>query len=280
MSAHRLARGERPGPPPLRAGLAVGLLLLSALLLGLPAPAAASSGLPLHVTITGPSLLAENESGTFVATASGGPAEALNGTFIGNYTFTDSLIGVNTTGGFVTPPSGAFIGQTINLTVGGLNHSGTYTLELNVTSNGDGHNVTQIFSQQFQIVQPYLLIATVQNLNTYTVSNALILVYLDGAQVGDISIPSLSPSGSTSVRYNYTTLGLASGWHTFTMVIQGPGLLEFSNGQSSYSVSFYVNAPATDYTWYYLAGLVITVLAILISLLIFAPRRPRKKRSG
>ncbi len=264
--------------------LAVLVLSASAILLpagGANASSAASP--PFNVQITGPSLLSTNVSGHFFATASGGPAELLNGTVTGNYTFTVSVVGLDTSGSFVSPVGGAFVNQEINVTVGGLNHTGTYTLEFNVTSHGFAHglgNETQVFSTQFQVVVPYIVATTVQNINTFQVSGSTIRVSLDGAVVGSIGVPTMLPDASVAVKYNYTTLGLSPGYHTFTLtLVTSGGLLQFSNGQQTYSVSFYVQGPAPDYTVYYLTGAGATVLAIFISLLFFGPRRPRRKKN-
>lgn len=271
-------------------GLLAPLLLLTLLLSGglfFPvsgeARAASVNYPPFNVQISGPSLLSSNSSGQFFATARGGPAQLVNGTYVGNYTFTTSLLGVDTSGSFVSPVSGAFIGEQVNLTVGGLVATGTYTFELNVTSHGVGAhttNLTQIFSTQFQIVIPYVVSTTVKNLNSYQVNGAAIQVSLDGSVVGSLGVPSLLPSATTAVTYNYTTLGLAPGYHTFTLTLVGEGsLLQFGNGQTSYSVTFYVSGPPPSYTTDELTGLGLALIAIFISLLFFGPRRPRRKRS-
>lgn len=262
-------------------GLFVVALLLTGGLLSLSAPASATANPAFKVTISGPSILPINGTGAYIALAQGGPAEALNGSFVGNYTFTDQIVGVDTTGSFVSPVSGAFIGEQLNLTLGGLNSTGVYTLELNVTSHGPGgRNETQVFSYAFTIVIPFLIQVTVQNLNAYTLSSAVIDVSLDGNPVGVMSVPSLSPSGTTVLKYNYTA-PLLPGYHTFTLTLVGAvGLLEFSNGQRTISVQFYVQGSPPSYTNDYIFGAGLTVLAILISILFFGPRRASRKKKS
>ncbi|MDE1820127.1 MAG: hypothetical protein KGJ23_03605 [Euryarchaeota archaeon] len=291
MIAKKLRSGApaptSPSPtlrPFLLLGAVIALLVVSLLTPAVGVSRGSSTNYPpFSVSITGPSLLSLNGSGKFVAYAQGGPAERLNGSVVGNYTFTTQLVGADTAGSFVTPPSGAFIAQYVNATVGGINHTGTYTLEFNVTSHGVGHgaqNLTQVFSRQFQVVVPYIISATVENPNNFGVDGAVIQVALDGSVVGSLRVPSLLPAGSAQIKYNYTTLGLSSGYHTFTLtLVGGAGVLEFANGQPSMDVSFYVPAPAPDYTLYYLSGISVTVLAIFISLLFFGPRRPRRKKN-
>lgn len=260
------------------------LLLLSVLAFALPGAQASSVGYPpLNTTITGPSTLPTNGTGNYYAVASGGPAETLEGSYVGNYTFTNEIVGVDTTGSFVTPSSGAFIGRDANFSIGGLVNDGTYTFELNVTSHGAGSkptNLTQIFTFQITVVVPYLISATVQNMNSYTVSGAVIDVLLDGTFVGATTIPSLAASGTSVITYNYTNTTLSPGYHTFTLEIKGPpGLLEFTNGQSMFSETFYVQGAPPNYTYYWFGGASLAVLAVLISLIIFGPRRPRRKKS-
>lgn len=279
--AHRSGTSLRTG------GFALSALLLLVLsVLPIVAPTAAASPVnypPFNVVITGPALLATNGSGVYYATATGGPAETLSGQYIGNYTFTDQILGVSTQGSFTSPFSGAFIDQQANLSLGGLVDDGSYTLELNVTSTSGGKapvNLTRIFTYQFSVVAPYVVEATVNNENSYTVSGVAVQIDLDGVLVGETSLPSLAAAASTQVKYNYTSTGLSPGYHTFTLVLVGSyGLVEFSNGQTSYSVTFYVSGPAPDYTQYYLYGLTITVFCIFITIFFFGPRPRRKKKS-
>jgi hypothetical protein len=281
LKARTLRRDGALRPPAPCFALSAALLLFLTLLPGLaPNASAAVTYPPFQVQITGPAVLPSNGSGVFDAVASGGPAETLGGEFTGNYTFTSEILGVDTAGSFVSPQSGAFIGQDANLSLGGLVNTGIYTLEMNVTSHGIGNkNLTQIFSYQFSVVIPYIVTATVINENSYQVSTILVGIELDGVSVGRTEILTLAASASTQISFNFTG-SLSAGYHTFTFVLEGAyGLLQFGNGQTSYSVQFYVSGPAVDYTQFYLIGGMLAVLAILISLMIFGPRRPRKKKS-
>src|SRR5579863_5776212 len=69
------------------------------------APAHAAS-LPLTGSIAGPTAVGVALQTTYKITASGGPAEAANGTQVGIYSYKASYSAVNTTGAAFTPTSG------------------------------------------------------------------------------------------------------------------------------------------------------------------------------
>lgn len=243
--------------------------------------APASSAHPLKGNITGPTVLPVTGQGTYVLEASGGPAELANGTVKGNYTYNATIIGINTTGGLVSPATGTLTNGTADLTLTGPNNTGNYILNVNVTSKPDTGNSTSIIvSYNFTTVVPYVLSDSLDNHNSFAITGARVIVGFDGSTVATITLPSIAANGTYDFVYNYTTsAGLSSGYHTFTLTISGTSnLLTFSNGQTQLSVTFYVQPPATDYTWYYAIGALLVALAIFISLFVVGGGRRRKKR--
>ncbi len=101
--------------------LLIAIVVLSAGL-GLPlghlAPAGAARGAAASLagSINGPSVVGLALQTTFTVTASGGPAEAANGTVVGIYSFSASYSAVNTTGVAFTPTSGVLVNQSVTLT--------------------------------------------------------------------------------------------------------------------------------------------------------------------
>ena len=275
-------------PAPARALLVLSVLLFAGLVpVGLGAAAPPSPGSapvsgasnPLTAHLTGPSVLALKGTGAFYMVAFNGTAVNTSG-LVGNYTFTTQLLGPNTTGAFVQPPSGAFATNNQTFTVGSISSTGTYTLAVSLTSHGPSGNETANFTKTFQVVTPYLLTATVYNPGNRTVTGASVEVLLDGNFLGSAGLTSLAPLTHATFTYNYTTLGLSPGEHTFTLVIQSvPGLLVFSGGSHSVSVNFYVQAPAANYTLDWEAGIVLALLAIFISVMIVVPRRSRSRKN-
>ncbi len=258
------------------------LLVAPGLTVGAPASRSASSP-PIQATIQGPSVLGISAKATFYFTAHGGPAEASNGSTTGNLSYHASLIGGNTSSGLVAPPQGVFVNNTANVTVQAPNITGNFELEVEVTSfaySNKSDNASQNFTAAFTVVLPYSVNAVLQNPNNFTVSHVEVQVQLDGTVVGNVSVPSMAPQADFDLHYNYSTLSLTPGWHTFTLEIMGPpGLLLFSTGSPTESISFYVTPPPVDYTPYYLGGAGVAVAAIFISTLILGPRRGRRKKS-
>lgn len=274
------------------APLIVPLLLVILLLAIAPAgfgPArgasAATAVPPLSGQVTGPTLLGALQKGTFTVTGRGGPAEALNGTTVGTYNYSTTITATNGTTpstGFVAPPDGVLINLSASFTVEAPNITGTYILTVEITSIGPGGtgNVSTNVTADFDVLEPYFVQATIHNPNGFAVAGAVVVVDLDGSTVGHQVLPSITADGSFDFSFNYTTTGLSSGWHTFTMTLTGtPGLLTFGNGAMSESSSFYVPPPPVNYTFDITVGLLLTVTAILISLMILGGRRPRRKKS-
>jgi hypothetical protein len=262
------------------------ILLALALILAFPLSSAArvethpGSTHPLTGNITGPNLLPVAGKGTYVITASGGPAELSNGTVTGNYTYSTSLIGVNTTGGIATPSTGTLKNGTAQISLSAPNNTGSYTLTVNVSSNPRSGNSTHIvLSYSFTVAAPYVISVSLANHNDFTVTGAEIAVILDGSTITTITLPSIAANGTYAFTYNYTTTGLSPGSHTFTLEIQGTyGLLTFSGGGTQLSVSVYVTPPATDYTLYYATGIALVGLAIFISLFVVGGNRRRRNK--
>ena len=238
----------------------------------------ATSYPPIKANVTGPAVVGVGEKIQYTISASGGPAQLANGTFIGNYTYNASIIGANTTGGAVTPSTGTLHNGVYVVNLTAPNNTGTYTLSVKVTSTHGANSTNISAGEAFVVVVPYVVSASIDNHNSYTVRGVEVQVSLDGTQVAVVTLPSIAANGSYSFEYNYTTTGLASGTHTFTLTLEGAyGLVRFSDGSNALSASFYVTPPAPDYTYYYLIGLSLVVLAIFISL--FVVGGPRRKRS-
>jgi hypothetical protein len=239
-----------------------------------------NSSKPLTATVTGPSLMNILGKANFVVTASGGPSQLPNGTMSGNYTYNATISGGNTSGSSVTPHTGELVNGTATLALVAPNNTGTYALTVEVISNPTtGSPAFYNTSVDFTVAIPYVLSATITNPNSFTVSGAIIQVSLDGTIVGTVTLPSIAGNGTYALTYNYTTAGLSSGWHTFSLAIQGiPSILVFTNGQGTLTVSFYVNPPPVNYEMYYLLGITLALLAIFISLLVVGGRRRRSSK--
>jgi hypothetical protein len=259
----------------LAAGLAVPLGHLAPLE---PARGAAS---PLTGAIQGPSVVGLSLQAEFNVSATGGPAEAPNGTQVGIYSYTASYSAVNTSGVAFTPTSGVLVNGSVILSFTAPNVTEPLTLFVLLNSSYDGTNVSTNISDAIQIVEPYTVSANLQVSGSAGVSPFYLTVTLDGAPVGSVKVPSLSAGASYPITFAYVVPGgISPGWHTFGMNLADEhGLVTFQGGVTSYSVTFYVPGPPPDNTVWYLLGITVFIAVILIySMRVGAPRRGSKKK--
>jgi hypothetical protein len=267
--------------PAVRALLLTSLLLVGSfatLPLALPSARANAPGAAVTGNMTGPDVLAYHGVGTYVVNGTGGPAVLPNGTIVGNLTYYLSVTGANTTGVSFAPASGLILTNipgTVKLTVANLSEVLTITVMLSSVLNAT--NVTTNFTITVTVVQPYILSTTLYNLGNESVTSFPVIVDLDGTTVGNVSVPTMLPHASYALNFQYATLGLSSGTHTFSIHLTTVhGLVRFANDTTVYSVNFYIPGPPPSYTLWYVAGAV----AFLGALFIFGARVGARRRSA
>ena len=267
---------NRPLPVALVIVLAVGLVAVG--VGSLPGARAASSSNPVTGSVHGPRVIATQGTTHLTVSATGGPAFAANGTQIGNLTYYASIAGNDLTGVSVVPSSNGFVlgqNQSPLLEVGATPEVLTLTFE--IASVYQRENVTTNLTYTITVVQPYVVAATIVNSGTTTVLAFTVSVDLDGTLVGNVSVPSITPSGEYNLSFQYATLGLSAGEHTFSLSLaDARGLVTFAGGATSYSVSFYVPGASPDYTVWYVFG----ALAFVGVLFIFATRVAARRRGA
>ncbi len=263
-------------------------LLVLALLVGTGVGAAsaapASHGVtpdqttPLKGNITGPSVLSTGSNQRYLIQATGGPAVAPNGTIVGNLTYYASVTGPSPTGVQITPQSAAIVagapGRPL-LEAGTVPQALTISVELvSVLAKA---NSTLNFTYTVQVVQPYVVAAVIVNPTNVSAQPFPLIIDLDGTQVGNVTVPIILAHATYNLSFQYPTIGLASGWHTFSIsLVQAHGLLEFANGSTTYSQSFYIPGPAPSYTVWYVLGIV-TFIGVLF---IFGARVGARRRGA
>jgi hypothetical protein len=244
---------------------------------GHPAPAASS---PVTGNISGKTVLAYSAAAYYAINATGGPAFAANGTQVGNLTYYASVVGTNTTGVSITPSEGVFTNHSTlkpQLSVNAI--AQTLTIVVEIASVYQTANVTTNLTYIVHVVQPYVLTLSLVSDYSGTILGFTLVVDLDGNPVGTISIPTLTAKEAYTATFQYATLGLAAGEHTFTVSLANEhGLVTFAGGSSTYSESFYVPGPAPDYTIWYLAGAIAFFGAIFIFVTRVAARRRNPTR--
>jgi len=257
------------------------LLLVPALLVGtvaLAPGARAAATPPVTGSMTGPTVVSPGSVELYHVFGWGGPAVAANGTRVGNVSYYTTVLAGNLTGVSFVPAQGNFTTNTslsANLTA--ANTTEAITIDVMISSVFGGKNDSTNFTYTVNVVQPYVVSTTIVNTSSATVSSFAVLVLLDGNVIGTVNVSSLLAGASYVVTFKYPTLGLSSGSHTFSLsLVQAHGLVRFANGQSSYSVTFYVAGPPPNYTVWYVAGIV----AFFGAIFIFASRVAARRRGA
>jgi len=243
---------------------------------GVLAPGARAAGTPAVTgSITGPTVVSVSTTTPYTVFGYGGPAVASNGTVVGNITYYATPTGQNLTGVSFSPASSNFSGNksvVADLSVG--NATETIVIDMMISSTYQGKNESTNLSYTVNVVQPYVVSATIVNPSSSTVTAFTVYVTLDGTVVGEITVSSLVPGGTFPIKFKYPTLGLSPGDHTFAISLANEhGLVTFANGQTVYSATFYVTGPPPNYTLWYVAGIVAFFGAIFIFVSRVAARR-------
>ncbi len=253
-----------------------GTLLLTA------APAVAGAvpaGTPGNVTgnISGPTVIPTNNNETYFVNGTGGPAIAPTGEQVGNLTWYATVAGTNTSSVVVFPTTGTLKNSTPGVTTvepGALLQALTLTIEI-VSTNTTANETTNI-TLVIHVVQPYTLVMELQASRDAGVAAFNITILLDGNYVGKVHIPNMAAWANYTADYEYATLSIASGTHTFTASLASEhGLVTFPGGDMNLSVSFYVPGAPPSYTIWYVAGIV----AFFGALFIFVTRVAARRRA-
>ena len=234
-----------------------------------------SAATPVTASVGGTHLLAVSGHAGYYFNATGGPAYAPNGSRVGNLTYYASIAGANTTGISLNPDQDAIFNGTApvsTLTVGTV--AETLTINVMFSSIYAGANESVNLTYTVNVVQPYLVSAVIEDVSSADVLSFPVIVSLDGAPVGTVTVATLTPDSPYHLSFSYLTLGLSAGWHTFSISLASQhGLVEFSGGATTFSESIYIPGPAPDYTLWYVVGVVAFVGTIFILVTRVAARR-------
>lgn len=267
---------------PLRVVVLAATLIAGGLLPLLAAVPGAAAGPalypPLTGTVTGPNALGFNGSHVYFINGTGGPAYLSDGTLVGTLSWYASVSGLNTTGVTVSPASGVLSGTgpgQVTLSASALPQ--VITLRVELSSVYNGANVSTNLTESVTVLQPYVVAATIVAASGANVFAFSVAVDLDGAPVGTAQVPALSANGTYHLKFDYATLGLSSGDHTFTISLAAEhGLVHFANGATQFSQTFYVPGPAPNYSLWYVTGAV----AFFGVLFILATRVAARRRGA
>ena len=257
----------------------LGAVLL--LLVGFPLPAhAASSTYPtLTGAITGPSRVGRGLQVQYTVNGSGGPAEAANGTLVGNITYNATLSGANVSTASITPPTGVLINGQVVLRFTAPNLTEKVRITVRLTSSYAGANTTTNLSKLVQIVQPYVLSGTIVTGAT-GVTGFNLTVLLDGVPIGQVSVASIAPNSSYHFTFDYVPASLGAGWHTIAVSLaEEHGLVAFQGGVEQLSLRFFIAGAAPNYALDVGVGIAAFAAAVFIwGSVVGARRRGRRAR--
>jgi hypothetical protein len=259
----------------------VGLAALGLFLVPSDPPARAdlvAATTPVTGNISGPTILATGGTGEYHLNGTGGPAYAANGTLVGNVSYYASVAAGNTSGVTVSPDTANFTANASRAMSLGVNSiAQTVTITVEISSVYQKLNASINLTYVVTVVVPYVVSAKIVNGASSTVLSFPVTIDLDSAPVGTVTVPTLTPGDAYNLSYSYPTTGLSPGEHTFTISLANEhGLVEFANGQTTYTASFYVEEPATNNTIWYVAGAV----AFFGVLFIFATRVAARRRGA
>ncbi len=269
----------RSGPVlPSLAVLLVLLLLVSGLALGVSGAIRPASTPALVGTIAGPSIVGESLTAQYIVNGSGGPAEAANGTTVGNITFNATLSGNNVSTASINPSTGVLINGSEILRFTAPSVVEVVTLRVELTSSYAGANESANFTTRISVVAPYVLAGTLYSGST-TVQEFNMTVTLDGVPVGQVSVPTLSAETSHAFSFDYVTAHLSPGWHTLAVSLADEhGFVTFTGGVQQYAVRFYIASAPPDYTLDVAVGIAAFAVAVFIWGSVVGARRGRRAR--
>lgn len=247
---------------------ALAFLLLAAL--AAPLMAVEAQG-PVTAVIQGPTAIAPTATRLYTVTVTGGPAED-NGTFEMQYV----LEGENLQGGdpqiarTLANREGIF---SFNITA--PEAEGTIQLYVRATSSGEGRNETAEARLWIDVARPIDLRATIRNNGAATALNVTVTFYVDGREVGNMTLARIEAGGSAEANVTYIPAGLAVGRHAVkvTADLDGDGVIEPDMGELLVSEFFYKsersNLPA-------ILGTITVFILVVFVLVLLAIRRQRR----
>ncbi len=230
-------------------------------------------------TTTGPSVVGRTLQVQYVVTGSGGPAEAPNGTTVGNITYNATLSGNNVTSALIAPPTGVLVNGSVILRFTAPNVTELVKLRIELTSSYDNHNESMNFTNSIQVVPPYVL-AGLLVAGPTTVTGFNMTVTLDGVPVGQVVVPTISANGSYRFTYDYVPVSLSPGWHTIAVSLTPEhGLVTFQGGVEQLSAQFFITSAPPDYALDVGIGVAAFAVAVFIwGSVVGARRRGRRPR--
>lgn len=238
----------------------------------LPSVPNASAYSGIEVTLQHPAFAGINETVQCVMTIGGGPAQ--DG---GNYSYTATVVGTNTSGSSVNPQTGPSQQSGVfklNVTMPAVAPQ-TIKIRVNATSASSRSSTSDTLQRDFEIkvVVPVVIKVTVVNTGPVAVNNATARFYADGTLLSTQAF-SLTANGTQALSYNWTYLKIKNGKHVVTVTVNDPNnIVEFTDGNNVISRDIWIGKQSN------VAGAVLTGGVVVLGVLVFLMwlQKPAKK---
>lgn len=231
------------------------VLIISIIVLAILLPV--SDAKPISVNISGPSMVGTNDTYQYKIVVSGfftgygyrlfltganltGPATK---TELYGYSNTSNVFYVNIT--FPSTP------QTVYIYVMGIGY---------VNGSAPAYEITYL---PVKVVKSIPISVTIKNPSQYQITNVTVSFILNGNYIGTSTVNSISPNGTATATIYYVG-NFTQGVNVITVRINSQ-VLKFSNGSNITQIYFnYGPVPNYDWVWYTFAGVIITVIFLII----------------
>ncbi len=215
-----------------------------------------------------------------------------------------TVVAMNTTVKYKVEISGDFDMYKCTLLIGGQNLTGAYPTDqvLKTSYNGKfafevtAPNATQTMYLDFKgyglvnsthkvkvferrlsvdVKKSYTIVASVKNIENYTITNVTVNFYIDGRYIGNATVDKIAANSTKQVTYIWVP-DVGDGEHKLEMKITEKGVT-FENNKVSYSRTIYIGNPP-NYDWLgYLGIALLVTLATLFTFLLLGRKHGRKE---
>ncbi len=121
------------------------------------------------------------------------------------------------------------------------------------------------------IKNTYTIIASIKNVENYTIESVTVNFYVDGNYIGNSTVYGINANTSKNVTYEWVP-DVGNGVHSLKMKVGVKGII-FENGKQSYSREIYIGTPP-NYNWIGYLGIATAVgLASLFTLMLMGRKR-------
>ncbi len=242
------------------------ILFISAILLATLYSVPLTNASAVNVTISGPSLVATNQTIEYKIVVNG---------FFKDYGYHLFLSGENLVGALPVQEITAYSNSTNIFYTNITFPSQPQTVYIMVQGIGgvDNSNVTNTAEYPVKVVYPVIFTATVYNSAAIKLYNIPVNFYFDNVYIGNQTIAEINPNSTAEANFSWVVSSVGNGQHTVKFVVNST-FIYFNNGQNSYQYQIYIGNPP-NYSWVWD---LFVIVVVLIAVLLFLFSAGSKKR--